>query len=73
MLTQSNRKEVVVMAMLTVKELTALEEQLSLEKLLQEKYQEAAKACKEFDIQSLFQQCAKQHQDNYTHLLSYLN
>lgn len=61
------------MAILTSKELAALEDQLDFEKVLQCKYQEAAQECTEAELKNVFSQYAEQHKQNYTCLLNYLN
>lgn len=60
------------MANLTNKELAGLEDQLGFEKMVCCKYQEAAKTVTESGLKSSFTQYAKQHQQNYQTLLSFL-
>lgn len=60
------------MANLTSKELAGLEDQLAFEKMVCCKYQEAAKTIGASDLKSSFTQYAKQHQQNYETLLSFL-
>ena len=60
------------MANLTTKELSALEDQLGLEKVLCCKYQEAAQMATDPELQQQFRGYAQQHKTNYTNLLSFL-
>lgn len=60
------------MANLTSKELSALEDQLGFEKVLCSKYQAAGQETGEADLKTKFQQCANQHKQNYTSLMTYL-
>ena len=61
------------MAMLTTRELAAVENQLRLENMLQRKYREAARVCTEPDTQALLRRCAEQHKKHYACLLNYLS
>lgn len=61
------------MANLTNKELAGLEDQLAFEKMVCCKYQEAAKTVSASDLKTSFTQYARQHQQNYEKLLSFLN
>ena len=60
------------MANLTTKELSALEDQLGLERLLYCKYQDAAQQSGDGALQAQFRGCAQQHRTNYTDLLNFL-
>ena len=60
------------MANLTTKELSALEDQLGLEKVLFCKYQDAAQQSTDPALQQQFRGCAQQHKTNYTNLLGFL-
>lgn len=58
---------------LTVKELSAIEDQLNFEQILIEKYKLYAKACKDQQLKTKCEQIAAQHQGHYATLLSQLN
>ena len=58
--------------MLTSKELTALEEQLSVEKVLIKKYRTIANNCTDKTLKSKCEEIATKHQNHYNKLLSYL-
>ncbi len=60
------------MANLTVKELSALSDQLDFEKTLCCKYQAACQESSEADVKAAFQQYAAQHKQNYNCLLNFL-
>lgn len=60
------------MANLTGKELSALEDQLGFEKVLYCKYQTAIQESADTELRGKFQQCAAQHKQNYTSLMTYL-
>lgn len=60
------------MANLTTKELSALEDQLSFEKMLCCKYQEAARTTSETELKNSYNQYASQHKQNYDTLLGFL-
>ena len=57
---------------LTTKELTALSDQLDLERVLHCKYLSAVQESQDQELKSKFQECASQHLNNYTTLLNYL-
>lgn len=57
---------------LTGKELSALEDQLGFEHVLYCKYKTAAQQATDTELTSKFEQCAKQHQQNYTSLMTHL-
>ena len=61
------------MANITSKELTAIEDQLNLERNLVKKYQTYASMCTDPQIKSTCEQVAGQHQNHYNKLLCYLN
>lgn len=61
------------MANLTSKELSALEDQLGLEKTVCCKYRAAEQQCTDQELKSCFQKYAQQHKQNYDSLLTYLN
>jgi len=60
------------MANLTTKELSALEDQLNLERVLWCKYQDAAQQSADAALQAQFQGYAQQHKTNYSNLLNFL-
>ena len=60
------------MQVLTTKELQAVSDQLDFERMLHCKYQAAAQESKDPDLQTLFQNCAQQHRNNYNTLLDCL-
>lgn len=60
------------MANLTTKELTALSDQLDLERVLHCKYLSAVQESQDQELKSRFQSCAEQHLQNYNTLLTYL-
>lgn len=57
---------------LTVKELTALEEQLTEEKLLVKKYQTYARECSDAELKAKCNQIADKHRQHFNTLLGYL-
>ncbi|MCI9158518.1 MAG: spore coat protein [Lawsonibacter sp.] len=57
---------------LTTKELTALSDQLDLERVLHCKYLSAVQESQDQELKSRFQSCAEQHLQNYNTLLTYL-
>ena len=61
------------MANLTSKELTAIEDQLSMEQLMIKKYKSFATMSTDPQIRSKYEQIAARHQDHYTKLLGHLN
>ena len=60
------------MAQLTTKELTAIEDQLSMEQLAIKKYNSAATMSKDPQIKSKCEQIAGKHQEHYKRLLAML-
>ena len=58
---------------LTSKELTALEDQLTMEQALIKKYKLYAKQCSDPQIRTKCEQIAAKHQNHYTRLLGQLN
>ena len=60
------------MPILTTKELRALTEQLDLERTMYRHYLAAAQDSQDQQLREQFQNCAKQHQLNYTELLDHL-
>ena len=61
------------MANLTSKELTALEDQLSMEQLMIKKYKSFAGMTHDQQIKSKYEQIAAKHQAHYQKLLGHLN
>ena len=61
------------MAQLTEKELTAIEDELSAEKLLIAKYKTYAQMASDPQIKSKCEQLAGKHQNHYDQLISCLN
>ena len=61
------------MANLTSKELTALEDHLSMEELLVKKYHTVASTTGDPQLKSKCEQIASKHQEHYKKLLSLLN
>ena len=57
---------------LTTKELTALSDQLDLERVLHCKYLSAVQESQDQELISKFQSCASQHLQNYNTLLGHL-
>ena len=57
---------------LTTKELTALSDQLDLERVLHCKYLSAVQESQDQELKSRLQSCAEQHLQNYNTLLTYL-
>ena len=57
---------------LTTKELSALSDQLDLERVLHCKYLSAVQESQDQELKSRFQSCAEQHLQNYNTLLTYL-
>ena len=60
------------MANLTTKELGALEDQLTFEKVMCCKYQDAMQQCTDQEFKGCYQQYANQHRENYESLLKFL-
>lgn len=60
------------MPVLTTKELQALSDQLDFERVLHCKYLSAVQESQDTELQSLFQNCAAQHLNNYNTLLDCL-
>ncbi len=60
------------MANLTTKELSALNDQLGLEKVMYCKYQAAAQGCTDTNMKTSFQQYANQHKQKFDCLLGHL-
>ena len=60
------------MAMLTTKELTALEEQLGSEQVLVKKYRTMAAYCADLSLRSKLENIAMRHQGHYDKLITYL-
>ncbi|HIY09002.1 MAG TPA: ferritin-like domain-containing protein [Firmicutes bacterium] len=58
---------------LTSKELTALEDQLTMEQALIKKYKLYAQQCSDPQIRTKCEQIAAKHQNHYTRLLGQLN
>ena len=58
---------------LTSKELTALEDQLTMEQALIKKYKMYAQQCSDPQIRTKCEQIAAKHQSHYTRLLGQLN
>ncbi len=61
------------MANLTSKELSAIEDQLTLEQLLIQKYKQAASQASDPAIQSKCESIATKHQEHFQKLMSHLN
>lgn len=61
-----------MMANLTTKELSALEDQLGFEKVMHCKYQDAIQQCTDQELAGSYQQYASQHRENYESLLKFL-
>lgn len=61
------------MAQLTSKELSAIEDQLSAEKLLITKYKSYSQQCTDQQIKAKCDQLATKHQNHYDRLMSCLN
>ena len=57
---------------LTTKELTALSDQLDLERVLHCKYLSAVQESQDQELKSKFQSCASRHLENYNTLLGHL-
>ena len=64
--------EVKQMAILTSKELTALEDQISHEETLVKKYEAMACLCNNVSIQQEFNSIADKHRNHYNTLVSFL-
>lgn len=60
------------MANLSAKELSALSDQLGLEKVMHCKYMSAAKECVDPNMKTSFERYANQHKQNFDSLLGYL-
>jgi len=61
------------MANITAKELSAIEDQLSMERLLVTKYRAVAGAVSDPSLKSRCEKIAGMHQEHYDRLLSHLN
>jgi len=61
------------MPSLTAKELTALDDQLNMEKILVKKYETYASNCMDPTIQSKFRDIAETHRCHYNKLMTYLS
>ena len=61
------------MANLTAKELSALEDQLSMEQLLIKKYKMVASMATDQEIKTKCDQIANKHQEHFNRLMSHLN
>lgn len=61
------------MATLTTKELSAIEDQLSMEQTLIKKFNAYATMCTDPQIKTKCQQIAAQHQQHYNTLMNHLN
>ncbi|MCI9068763.1 MAG: spore coat protein [Lachnospiraceae bacterium] len=61
------------MANLTTKELSALEDQLSMEQLLIKKYKMVASMATDQEIKTKCDQIANKHQEHFNRLMSHLN
>lgn len=61
------------MATLTTKELSAIEDQLSMEQSLIKKFNTYATMCNDPQIKSKCQQIAQKHQQHYTTLMNHLS
>ena len=57
---------------ITVKELTAIEDQLSCEQLLIKKYKYYASICQDAQIKTICEQIAMQHKSHYDTIMKYL-
>ena len=57
---------------LTTKVLTAIEDQLSIEKTMVTKYQQYAMSCSDQQLKTKCEQIAAKHQSHYTRLLNQL-
>lgn len=57
---------------LTSKELSAIEDQLSIEKTMVTKYQQYAMSCSDQQLKTKCEQIASKHQSHYTRLLNQL-
>ena len=66
-------KGVFILANLTAKELSAIEDQLGLEQNLVKKFQSMAKATTDKQLQTKWNQIAAKHQQHYAKLLGHLN
>ena len=60
------------MPSLTAKELTALDDQLNMEKILVKKYETYSANCTDPMIQSKFRQIAETHRTHYNKLMTFL-
>jgi rubrerythrin len=60
------------MSNLTTRELTAIEDQLSVEQTLIKKYQMYAQQCTDPQIRTKCQQIAAKHQNHYNRLINHL-
>lgn len=61
------------MAALSAKELSAIEEQLSLEQTMIKKYKMYAKACTDPQLKTKCEQIAAKHQNHFCRLIGQLN
>ena len=61
------------MEQMTVKELSALEQQLTMEQLLIKKYRTYANRITDPQLRTKCQQVAARHQEHYTRLMGHLN
>ena len=61
------------MANLTTKELTALEDQIGMEKMLIKKYQAMADLCTDMKLQECLTKISQKHQQHSDTLMSFLN
>lgn len=58
---------------LTVKELSAIEQQLNFELTLMKKYNVYSSICKDYQLKQKFEQISAEHQNHYIRLLNQLN
>ncbi|HIZ84024.1 MAG TPA: spore coat protein [Firmicutes bacterium] len=61
------------MANLTAKELSALEDQLNMEKLLIKKYKMVSSMAVDQEVKTKCEQVAAKHQEHFNRLMSHLN
>ncbi|HIZ54910.1 MAG TPA: spore coat protein [Firmicutes bacterium] len=61
------------MANLTTKELSAIDDQLSLEETMIKKYKMFSQSCTDPQLKTKCEQIAAKHQEHYTRLLNQLN
>lgn len=66
-------KERIILATMTLKELDALESQLTCEQTLVKKFVSLATSCTDPQLKAKFQQIAARHQDHFNRLLKHLS